>query len=158
MAIAILVGRDDKKHQQLEWFIDEWRKALLALDPELDIRVWPEVGNLSEIDIALVWSHPVGVLNTLPNLKAIISLAAGVDHIFADTHLPKNIPILRVKDPYMANDIVQYVVVCVLNYVKRMAAWATYQKTATWMRKPPFNYSDKTIGVMGLGFLGEKSG
>lgn len=157
MAIAIFVGRDEEESHQYHWFIDAWKEALLKLDSNLDIRIWPDVGNHEEIELALVWRHPFSVLKQFSKLKAIMSLAAGVDHVFADHELSKTIPILRVMDPYMANDIVQYVLVCVLNYIKRMEAWAAYQKQKRWMKVPPFNFSDKTVGIMGLGFLGEKA-
>ena len=32
-----------------------WRQALLRRAPDLDVRVWPELGELAEIDAALVW-------------------------------------------------------------------------------------------------------
>lgn len=157
MAIAILVGRDDREKQSYAWFIEEWRQALLTLQTDLDIRVWPEVGNLQEIEFALVWNHPIGALTNFPHLKAIASLGAGVDHVMADPHLKKSVPIVRVVDPYMANDIVQYVTAMVLHYVKRMDHWALMQQQKKWNKEPPFSLADQTIGIMGLGFLGGKA-
>lgn len=157
MAIAILVGRDDTEKQSFNWFIQEWKRVLLNLNPNLDIRIWPDVGSPDEIDTVLVWRHPYGVLKQLPKLKLIASLAAGVDHVMTDPDLPIGISIVRLTDPYMANDIVQYVLAYLLNHIKRIDHWASYQQEKLWSRKPPFNYSDKTIGIMGLGFLGAKA-
>lgn len=156
MAIALLVGRDAEASKQFDWFIRDWQKSLLALQPDLDVRVWPEVGDVNDIDFALAWQPPFGALKKFPKLKAIGSLGAGVDHLFADPDLPKHIPMVRVVDPYMANDIVQYVTVCVLDYVKRMKFWQQKQKEKIWCKQPPFNYADKTVAVMGVGFLGSK--
>lgn len=157
MAIAILVGRSEAEAKAYTWFTAAWKQALLAFDPSLDIRIWPELGDHQDISVALVWKHPIGILTQFPHLQAIMSLAAGVDHVLTDSNIPKNIPLARVMDPYMANEIVQYVLVTVLNYVKRMEAWAGYQLQKRWMKVPPFNHADKTIGIMGLGFLGEKA-
>ncbi|WP_423062785.1 2-hydroxyacid dehydrogenase [Candidiatus Paracoxiella cheracis] len=157
MAIAFLVGRDEKGQKGFDWFSQSFNQALLALDPNLDIRSWPDVGNLEDITCAIVWQHPLGVLKKFPNLKCIIAASAGVDHVFVDPDLPKNVPIVRVIDPFMANDIVQYVVVSVLNYVKRITYYLKHQSERMWLKKPPFTFSDKTIGIMGLGFLGEKT-
>lgn len=157
MAIALLVGRNDIERKKGAWFVDEWLSAMHAFDSNLDIRVWPDIGNIDEIDFVLVWRHPMGVLSQFTKAKAIASLAAGVDHIMEDSDLPKNIPIVRVLDPYMANDIVQYVLTTVLFYIKRMELWEEHQKEKIWDRKPPFNFSDHTIGVMGLGYLGSKA-
>lgn len=157
MAIAVLVGRDEKENKLSHWFIEAITQQLLALNPTTDIRIWPNMGNLDDIDLALVWRHSLGALKNLPQLKCIGSLAAGVDHVLVDADLPKNIPLIRVMDPYMAHDIVQYVLTYTLHYIKRVAHWGDCQKKNTWSRKPPFNFSDKTIGIMGLGFLGKQA-
>lgn len=157
MAIAILVGRNDKERQSANWFCLDWKKALLSLNSSLDIRIWPNIGDPAEIDFVLVWNHPLGTLNQFVNAKAIYSLAAGVDHIFVDSNLNPLIPLVRIVDPYMANDIVQYVAAYVLHYIKRLDHWAEKQKQKIWFKEPPFTYSDQTIGIMGLGHLGGKA-
>ncbi len=157
MAIAILVGRDENESKNYQWFINDWKKVLLAMQPDLDIRIWPEIGDPADIACVLVWSHPLGELKRFTNLKMIASLAAGVDHVFVDTDIPTNIPIVRVTDPYMKNDIVQYVVACVLQYVKRMDFWREKQLEKKWSKQPPFNFADRTVAVMGLGYLGSKA-
>ena len=58
-----------------------WQAELQRLTRELDIRVWPEIGDPAEIDYALVWRPEPGLLAALPNLKLILSLGAGVDHL-----------------------------------------------------------------------------
>jgi len=65
---------------------DLWRSAFAKADPKLDFRQWPDVGDPGDIDFALVW-HPIkGDLKRYPNLKAIFSLGAGIEHIFAVMH------------------------------------------------------------------------
>ena len=60
----------------------DWEAALRAEIPDLDFRVWPDkVGNPDDIDIALTWQPPRALLASFPNLKAILSLGAGVEHI-----------------------------------------------------------------------------
>ncbi len=39
---------------------DSWRRVLLELEPGLDLREWPEVGDPNDIDYALVWKPPKG--------------------------------------------------------------------------------------------------
>ena len=73
---------------------DLWRSAFAKADPKLDFRQWPDVGDPGDIDFALVW-HPIkGDLKRYPNLKAIFSLGAGIEHIFSDPELPKHIPVV----------------------------------------------------------------
>lgn len=155
--MAILVGRNEDEQQSMQWFIDDWKNALLSFDEKLGIHVWPDIPNANEVDFVLVWNHPLGSLKKFSHAKAIYSLAAGVDHIFVDTELNHLIPIVRIVDPYMATDIVQYVTAYVLKYIKRIDHWAAKQRQKIWSKQPPFSFLDKTIGIMGLGHLGCKA-
>jgi glyoxylate/hydroxypyruvate reductase len=91
-----------------------WRPHLAAALPGREIRVWPETGDKAAIDHALVWHPEPGLLASLPNLKLIVSLGAGVDHILRDRELPSGVPILRLVDPYMTDAMSEYVVFQVL--------------------------------------------
>ena len=71
--------------------------------PDLDFRIWPEVGDPAEIDVALVWQPPPGELARYPNLRAILSLGAGIDGLLAQPGLP-DVPIARMVDPSLTRD------------------------------------------------------
>ena len=91
-----------------------WRDAFARLAPDLDFREWPEVGDPAEIEFALVW-HPIkGDLKRYPNLKAIFSLGAGIEHIFSDPELPKHIPVVRMVDHGLTKGMTEYVLMHVL--------------------------------------------
>ena len=79
-----------------------WTAELHKHMPELEIRVFPEVGNPRDIDAALVWKPPSGLLASLPNLRMIATLGAGVDFLYADPTLPRHVPVVRLVDPYMS--------------------------------------------------------
>jgi glyoxylate/hydroxypyruvate reductase A len=81
---------------------EPWRKALARQLPELQLRVWPDLGALEQVSYALVWKPPYGLLKTLPRLKAILSLGAGVDHLLLDPDLPGGVPIVRMVDAGLA--------------------------------------------------------
>ena len=74
---------------RVEW----WKEELGRRLPDLELRFWPAVGDPRDIEFALVWNMPPGALKTFPNLRAIFSLGAGADHLFADPELPKSVPI-----------------------------------------------------------------
>src|SRR5882724_5246253 len=96
-----------------------WRAQLERLTGELDIRVWPEIGDPADIDYALVWRPEPGLLAALPNLKLILSLGAGVDHLLGDPHLPRHLPIVRLVDPHMTAAMSEYVTLQVLRLHRR---------------------------------------
>jgi glyoxylate/hydroxypyruvate reductase len=155
MAIALLIGRDAADKQRHSFFINSILNLFAKLRPELDVRVYPNLGNVDDIDFAIVWRHPLGVFSQLPKLQCIAAFSAGVDHLFADTYLPANIPIVRITDPAMSVDITQYVVAAVLYWLKRFDHWQKNQTQQLWEKIPPFSFADKTVGVMGMGFLGK---
>lgn len=136
----------------------EWREALALLEPNLDFRIWPEIGVPSDIEIALVWKHPVGSLADLPGLKLIQSLGAGADHILADPLLPNGIPIARLVDANLTQQMVEYAVLAVLSRHRRIRELAFAQTRGQWnvIQPVPMKYS--RVGILGLGQIGMEVG
>ena len=93
---------------------ERWRAQFARLAPEIEMRVWPEIGDPAAIDHALVWRPAPGLLASLPNLKLILSLGAGADHLLRDPLLPRALPIVRLVDPYLTDAMSEYVVLQVL--------------------------------------------
>ena len=60
---------------------EDWLPALARRLPELEVRVWPDIGAADEIDIALVHNPPPGFFASLPGLRAIIAITAGVENL-----------------------------------------------------------------------------
>ncbi|HUN51498.1 MAG TPA: hypothetical protein VMU42_10290, partial [Candidatus Sulfotelmatobacter sp.] len=71
-----------------------WLGALRRHLPDLACRVWPDVPEPDKVAFALVWQPPPGLLRRFPNLKAIFSTGAGVEHILADPELP-DVPVVK---------------------------------------------------------------
>ena len=68
-----------------------WLPALQAEMPDLEIRVDPEIGDKADIDYALTYYAPHGLLASLPNLRFIHSISAGIDHLASDPDLPRHV-------------------------------------------------------------------
>ena len=109
-----------------------WSGELARLMPGLDIRVWPQIGDPAAIDYALVWRPEPGLLAALPNLKLILSLGAGVDHILVDPQLPAGVPIVRLVDPYLTDAMSEYVVLQVLRLHRRDLDYRAQQQAGIW--------------------------
>ena len=131
-----------------------WSAALKAAMPELDVRVSPELGDLADIESALVWKAPPGELASLPNLKLITNLGAGVDPILADPTIPKHIPVARLGDEVMAQMMAQFVTLCVLRHYRDLARFERQQRERRWEYRLPIASYDCRVGVMGIGLLG----
>ena len=66
-----------------------WREVLSRELPSFDVLKPHEVDDASCIEYAAVWQHPHNDLHRYPNLKAILNLGAGTDHIDRDPSLQK---------------------------------------------------------------------
>jgi len=132
---------------------EAWRAALLAVIPDLDFRIWPEVGDPAEIDIALVWQPPPGELARYPNLRAILSLGAGIDGLLAQPGLP-DVPIARMVDPSLTRTMTEYVLLAALRHHRQFDRFEREQRAVRWSYAFPPQAADRRVGVMGLGMLG----
>jgi glyoxylate/hydroxypyruvate reductase A len=120
--------------------------------PELEMRVWPEIGEREEIEYALVWKPPPGMLASLPNLKLVLSLGAGVDHIFSDTELPQ-VPVVRLVDPHMVAAMSEYIVFQVLRLHRQDLAYMAQQRQAAWEEHRQPNANERRVSFLGLGMF-----
>ena len=134
---------------------DAWRRELARNLPDMDIRVWPdEVGDPAEIHYAVVWKPPAGELRRFANLKGIMSLGAGVDHVFSDTDLPPGVPISRLVDRALTVDMTHYVVHWAIHFHRDLHRYPGLQARATWNKLPYPEAANRGVGVLGLGVLG----
>jgi glyoxylate/hydroxypyruvate reductase A len=132
---------------------EAWRAALCAAIPGLDFRIWPEVGDRAQIDLALVWQPPQGELARYPSLRAILSLGAGIDGLLAQPDLPA-VPIARMVDPSLTRTMTEYVMLAVLRHHRQFDHFEREQRAARWSFALPPQAANRRIGVMGLGVLG----
>jgi glyoxylate/hydroxypyruvate reductase A len=132
----------------------EWLEGFRAAAPEIEFRVWPDIGAPQDIDSAVVWKLPAGELKALPNLKCICSLGAGVDHIFSDPDLPRGVPVTRLVDPVMGRRMAEYVLAEILRRQRNLDAYLEQQRRRAWRILPQPDAGEITVGIMGLGVLG----
>ena len=108
------------------------------------------------IRYAVVWKQPAGILARLPNLEAIFSIGAGVDHIFAHGDVP-DVPVVRIVAPNLAQYMTEYVVWRVLDHLRQGSAYRIQQQRRIWHERPQPPADAVSVGIMGLGQLGRAS-
>lgn len=133
---------------------DQFAASTRGQAPDIDLRIWPDPGRLADIRYALAWGPPVGVLKTLPNLQLIVSVGAGVDHLFKDPELPR-VPIVRYVDPDLTGRMAEYVTLHVLWHQRRMCEFIELQRAGRWQYLPEPAAHEVRVGIMGLGVMGE---
>lgn len=130
-----------------------WRRAFASAMPNLEVRIWPEIGDAATIEAAAVGTMPPGALKQLPNLRLIISLTAGTDALLSDPDLP-DVPIVRCGDP--AGDVMmnETALLHVLRHHRYMPDYQRAQQRCEWIKMPIMPASERKVGVMGLGPIG----
>ena len=137
---------------------EAWRAALAQHFDDLDFRVWPDdAGDPADVEFALVWAQKEGALKRYPNLRAIFSLGAGVEHILRDRDLPAGVPIVRLVDAQLSRDMTEYVLGWVLYYHRDHHRYRALQAAREWRPLAPVSAADRPVGILGLGELGRAS-
>ena len=121
--------------------------------PGADLRTQDSLGRLDDIDVAVCWYPPAGLLAQLPRLQLIQSIGAGVDHILTDPSLPR-LPVCRIVDDDMAQAMVAYVTWAVIHGQRHMGSYLESARIAAWHEEPIVPPSRHRVGVAGSGLLG----
>lgn len=133
---------------------EPWRRAFARAFPSMPFRVWPDPGPRESVRYAVVWRPPAGLLASLPNLKAILVLGAGVDAALEDPALPRSVPVIRLLGAGMEEPMAEYAMYAVLHFQRHMHAYPQQQRDAVWRRIPWALAGNWPVGVMGLGIIG----
>jgi len=132
---------------------EQWRLAMSQCLPEARIHVGDDA---PPCDYAVVWKPSHALFASQTRLKAIFSLGAGVNGLLAMPSLPRDIPLVRMEDGGMADQMIEYALFVALRQLRRFPTYAREQQAGRWAPLPARARHDLRIGVLGLGALGEK--
>ena len=134
----------------------EWRAYFAEFAPQLVVHDWSAPpADRSLVDFALVWEPDAGVLATFPQLKAVFSSAAGVDHILTDPLLPTHMPVVRMVTEESQQRMAEFCLMATLMLQKNLPRVLAQQQRREWIEfNPPSIATSTTVGILGLGTLG----
>ncbi|MEN4143724.1 glyoxylate/hydroxypyruvate reductase GhrA [Serratia marcescens] len=137
----------------------EWLAGIKQRLPQAEIREWQR-GDERPADYALVWRPPHEMLANRRDLKAVFALGAGVDAILDQERkhpgtLPAGVPLLRLEDTGMAQQMQEYALSYALRYFRRFDEYQALQQRQEWQPLDPHSLDDFTIGILGAGVLGQ---
>ena len=114
-------------------------------------------GDRDAVRYAVVWRPRPGDLARFTNLKAIVSIGAGVDHVTSDPDLPRGVPIIRTVGEELTQLMREYVALHVLRHHRDRPRQAAAQAERSWhvVTTPPA--TRRRVGVLGLGNLGRSA-
>lgn len=123
--------------------------------PGATFRNWLEPGAI-DAEIAICWAPPKGALASMPNLRLVHSIGAGVDNILSDPALP-DLPICRVVDPKLAAAMAEFILWGTLYFHRRFDEVTANARIGRWHRLEQTAAGDKRVGILGLGAMGERA-
>jgi glyoxylate/hydroxypyruvate reductase A len=137
--------------------VDEgrWTERLRAALPEVSIVRRGEGADPAGIDYIFVWKPLPDAFDGLVGLKAVLSLGAGVDALLQHPGLPRGVPIVRYVDADLSQCMSDYVVAQVTMHHRLQTRFRADQKARLWRQLYPPAASFTTVGIMGMGVLGQ---
>ncbi|MBT9386079.1 glyoxylate/hydroxypyruvate reductase A [Pseudooceanicola sp. CBS1P-1] len=149
MTVAIYIPSDESSQ--------EWRDRLARLLPEMTVQTFEEVTDPAAVHYAVVWKPPTGAIAGFANLRAVVSLGAGVDHVLEDRELPAHLPIIRTVGTDLTQRMREFVALQVLLHHRRLPEVLARQRAHVWEKLVTPPAPRRVVGVMGLGNIGAAS-
>lgn len=135
--------------------IAEWEAALTALEPTLVLHRHPFAGDPAEIEAVVMWTgHDLADLRRYPNLRLVVSMGAGVDHLLAPPGPPPGVPVARLVDALLTRAMSEWVLLNVLRFHRQDPEYRAQQAVRLWHELPAPDTARRRIGILGLGALG----
>jgi len=146
--MALLLIDLDKRIGNGQLWLDTFAEKL----PELEIRIWPDPGELAGIEY-LAFMHPdFDALPAFPNLKAMFSRSAGVEAFVDHPKLPK-VPLGKMEPPGGDPMMTEYVIMHVLRFHRDMPGYQAAQANREWLRKRIVRPEERRVGFLGYGMM-----
>jgi glyoxylate/hydroxypyruvate reductase len=129
-----------------------WRDTFAAQLPDLEVRIWPDNGDVGEIEYLAFIRPDFDALPAMPNLKAMFSRSAGVEAFIHHPKLPK-VPLGKLEPPDGDPMMTEYVVMHVLRFHREMPKYHAAQINREWLRTRIVRPEERRVGFLGYGLM-----
>jgi len=130
-----------------------WQHIFAAEAPDLELRHWPDSGTPGDVHYLVAWQAAAELLATLPALRMLISVGAGIDQLDVDA-VPAHVDLMRMVEPGIIEGVLEYGVMAVLAAHRRLVDYVAQQRAQRWATHPLVPAAARRVGVLGLGVLG----
>lgn len=146
MRAILYIGRADRG--------EAWARITEAEAPDLDFRIFPEMGQAAEITYLAAWKIPPGLFGQLPNLRAVFSVGAGVDQLDVAS-IPAELPLVRMIEPTLASEMAGFAAMAALMLQRRMPEYLAQGRNGSWRALMAPSVAETPVGLLGLGTMGQ---
>jgi glyoxylate/hydroxypyruvate reductase A len=108
----------------------------------------------ADVRYMFVWKPRPEAFDGLDRLKAVLSLGAGVDALIKHPRLP-DVPLVRFVDDDLSQRMSDYVVAHVTMHHRQFTRFQRDQRARRWVQLYPPSAGETTVGIMGMGVLGQ---
>ena len=130
-----------------------WRAYFAAHAPDINFRVWPDIGDIADVRYLAAWAPPTDFVASLPNLEMLFSIGAGIDQFDMES-IPAHVAVARMIEPGLAEGMVEYCSFATLALHRHMLDYRAAQAEGQWAPIKLVPAAERRVGVMGLGNLG----
>jgi glyoxylate/hydroxypyruvate reductase A len=134
--------------------IEPWARDFAQALPQAETVVWQEGQLLPPCDYAVLWAPTPALLDQLSRVKAIFLMGAGVDAVLKFGDALPDVPVIRLGDAGMGEQMAEYVAYAVLRYFRRFDEYEQQARQGVWNPLAARQKEEFTVGVLGLGKLG----
>jgi glyoxylate/hydroxypyruvate reductase A len=133
----------------------QWQEALSDALPQATVVTSDaSADERKNADYLAIWKAPAHLLQEQTKLKGVINLGAGVDYLLKTPGLPRDVPIVKLRDAGMGELMADYALYGVLHFYRSMDRYLTQQQSTTWQPQEVVDKSQWPVGILGLGAIG----
>ena len=134
---------------------EAWREAFARALPDAEIVPWDPRDD-GALDYAIVYKPAAEHAGALARARAVFNLGAGVDPFLGMPPLPASVPLIRLEDAGMAEQMAEYAAYAVLRAFRDFPAYAADQRAGRWSPRARRDKAAFAVGVLGMGVLGRR--
>ncbi len=159
LSLVINVTRDKRVHAILEKNIARNRKVSAMFERRYIMSRAELMKEIPTADVLFSFGVPEDAIAAADNLKWLHFASAGVDRSISPTLLAKRIRLSSSRGIH-ATAISEYIIMQMLAFSKSLRNAYRYQDKHEWkfeeLAKGKFDLDGKTVGIIGLGSIGQK--
>jgi phosphoglycerate dehydrogenase-like enzyme len=115
----------------------------------------PSAEQLAQTEAMMAGAVPAGLLPAMPRLRWAQAMSAGVDNWLALPDLPSGLALTCARGTH-TESMPENIIGALFHVAKPYAQVAEHQKQSTWVHTVAQPLTGKTLGILGLGAIGQE--
>lgn len=115
----------------------------------------PSAEQLAEAEAMVCWGAPPGLLDSMPRLRWLQSMTAGVEHLLGRPDLRDSITLTCARGTHRVQ-MPENILGALFHITKPYHEAALDQRESRWTRRVSRTLAGSTLGILGLGVIGQE--